>query len=140
MSYENVRIVVDTYLADNFGTSYKFVPENFNFIPAAGTTWVRYSLRPVNSQSGDVSATLLRREWLLWFQIFIPESEGSVDATKIGDLIAGLFDEQRIALDGFGLLTFRRAELAFIGEDASGVQMWRCTVPFKEEEPSQSQP
>ena len=132
MSFETVRVSLDSYLKDNFGSDYQILPENFPFTPPSGIPWVRYSIRPVTSLNADVSGIFRRRNYLLWFQIFVPEDTGTVSANKIADLIASLFDNHTI-ISTDGTMIFQRAELTFIGPDTTGWQLFRCTVAFRDD-------
>jgi len=139
MNYELVRETIGTYLAGGSGWgsggfAYVLQPENLPYTPP-GPAWARWSLRPITADSADVGGLMRRTHAMLWFQLFVPEGKGTIDAAKMGDKIAAILDEKRLTVSDSTVILFRRANLVFIGPDGTGWQLWRCTVPFQIDTP-----
>ena len=134
MSYETARQLVENKIQTDLDqTTFKMVPENFPSLSDQGQPWGRYSIRGVISDNADVGAQLRRREYILMFQLFVPEDTGTIAANQMADLIASTFDNlQETANDGANII-FRRASLRFIGQDPTGWYLHRVDVPFRED-------
>lgn len=91
--------------------------------------WGRVSVRLADSRDTTVDAKARRVSGLVWLQIFIPESKGSIAAQKMGDEMERVFGRKTIASAG-ETIRFERAVTSYVGPGGDGWDQHRCTVAF----------
>ena len=130
MRYDLARQALATAIGAT-AAGFTVVPENHKFDAPPGVTWIRWSLRPVTAKMADIGAKMERNDGLIWFQIFVPEGGGTVDAMKISDALGALFFEKYLTVDGSTTMRCHAGKLNFVGPDPTGWQIWRLIVDYQ---------
>ena len=135
MSYESTRVAVAQKFADEWpADTFLIVAENQPFPGGAQPDgpWGRYSIRPIDNLTQDVSATSRQITGMVWLQIFIPETKGTKAAMDMADLMESIFAEKRISTAD-GLIRFERAKLQPAGDPIDGFSRWQCLVKYRDD-------
>ncbi len=89
--------------------------ENQKEVRPTNAEWVRWSVRPADAFSADITGIAERAVGLLFFQHFVPEMAGTRKAHAMRDKVGAMFNEAHFALQGGGVIRFERAKLAYAG-------------------------
>lgn len=136
MSYSSARTAIAAHIGSTLDSSLTLRAENEKRANPTTGVWARWSIRPANSRTVDVSAHDEETVGLLWFQIFIPEGGGTVQAHTMADAIAGAFNEKRLQTGGGGVLYFDRVVLELSGTKTDGWTQHNARIRYTERAPA----
>ena len=90
MSQKAIRAAIETALSDwAQGLEYPVAWENSQFTPAAGQTWLRFSMLPANTRSDDLSGDHRAYTGVVQIDVFMPSGTGpGAGAELVGELEA----------------------------------------------------
>lgn len=116
-------------IEEHFRAQYTETPvewENAAPFNSNGARFVRFVVREAGRQQIALpqSSRSTRLVGVVMAQVLVPRNEGTRKAREIADLIAGLFDKQKV-----GNVQFREAEARPIGATGQWWQM-NVSVPF----------
>jgi len=131
MSYQTTQVAVAKYIAANFPSTWPIIHENHPFEPTPGKPWVRWGIRPADEFMADIGARMERVIGNIFFQIFVGEDNGTLDAQKISDILVGLFFQHYISDPPAPLVRCQAAKQTYIGADESGWQQYSVLVPYE---------
>jgi hypothetical protein len=134
-TWNTIRQTIAQQIVNNWGSfAIPQVAENIPF-ESTGTTYTRWSIRPILAENAAVDTTYERVTAFLWFQIFIPVTQGSKPAYDCADHIKSIFNNLilMITVGPTNIrLWFHVADLGYIGIDTlSGNDQWRCRIYFE---------
>jgi hypothetical protein len=131
MSFDSNRKAFSDYVTANWPGPWAIVGENLPPPSDRTKAWVRYSMRPANSQAWDIMSKVERTVGTLYFNAYLPQNQGPNDASRIADAVRKMCFEKQI-VDALGVLIYMRAAtLNFVGQDSSGFQVWKIQVPYQ---------
>lgn len=138
MSYEPIRLAVETFMQNGFVDSTGAAPcpvryGNQPFTPPDGGTWVAMSLSPVDRLDAAVGTTFKRTWMLCSFQILIPLKSSLSASNEIADKLAALFDDVTLAYGATGQIFFE-AYKSVGNSSVAGWNMTRGQVRFRADE------
>ena len=129
MSYIQERIDIETRLSTGWGTTTPIAWDNVDYVPTAGTPWIRCEILP-----GDVEALEFGRdtkkeyEGIININIFTEKDTGSVLARTYADTLSALF-----SMVEFGTIDCDEAKVINLNNDEDWYQ-FNVSIPFTRRE------